>query len=198
MENGSSIRRGARSRIEFGKFPGPGGVSIPVTPARDADDAYGDVSPDGKRIAFARTEGNLTRIYVAPVDGGQATLLTRSPSTVPRWSPDSRLIAFSPTRGADSGIFVIAADGTGERRISDTGGWPVWWADGKHIAHWIVGADGNQQIRAVSLDDGSSRTLSGLRFNGTNFPIDLLSNDRLVTTNSVHLSTEVWLMSQGR
>src|SRR5207244_12825312 len=92
------------------KIPRNGGGPIAITPARSEDDAYGDVSPDGRSVAFARTEGDMTRIYVAPIDGGEAKLLTRTPSTVPRWSPDGRQIAFSPLRSHDSGVFIISAD----------------------------------------------------------------------------------------
>ena len=140
----------------------------------------------------------MTRVYIAPLEGGEARLLTRTPSTVPRWSPDGQWIAFSPGRGFENGVFLISADGSGERRLTQTGSWPVWFPNGKRIAYSTVGPDGNQQIRVVSFEDGSSNVLSGLNFNGTNNPIDLFSENLLVTTNSVHLSSEIWLLSQTR
>ncbi len=175
-----------------------GGVPMPVTPPRNEDDAYGDVSPDGRWLAFARSEGNMTRIYIAPFEGGEARLLTPSPSTVPRWSPDGRRIAFSPGRTYDGGIFVISADGSGEQRLTETGGWPVWAPDGKHIAYQVIGQDRNQQLRLVSVEDPSSNREIDVRFNGSNYPIDLFPQNLLVTTNSVHLGSEIWTLSPGR
>jgi Tol biopolymer transport system component len=176
------------------KVPRTGGVPAPITSARDDDDAYADISPDGKLLAFARTEEDMTRVFISPIEGGEARLLTRTPSTVPRWSPDGKRIAFSPRRSNDGGIFVISADGSGERQLTKTGGWPVWWPDGKRIAFLNVSADGNQHVNVVSLD-GKSTTELPLEFSGNNFPIDLFSRNLLVTTNAEHISTDVWLLS---
>jgi len=180
------------------KVPRSGGVPVPVTPARNEDDAYGDVSPDGSSLAFARTEGNITRVYIAPFEGGEARLLTRSASTVPRWSPDGSQIAFSPVRSYDGGIFVISADGSGEKRLTETGSWPVWSPDGKHIMYWTLGPDGNQQIRMVSVEDPSTTAVVDIQFRGTNYPFDLSSPNLLVTTHSVHLGSEIWMLSPRR
>ena len=124
----------------------------------------------------------------------EARLLTNSQSTVPRWSPDGRQIAFSPVRSYDGGVFVISADGSAERRLTNSGSWPVWSPDGKQIVYLTVGPDGNEQARVIPPAGGASKVLEGLQFLGINYPIDLFSNNLLVTTNAVHLSSEIWLL----
>ncbi|HET9361088.1 MAG TPA: protein kinase [Vicinamibacterales bacterium] len=171
-----------------------GGPPAPVTPAREEDDAYADVSPDGKWVAFARTETNVTRVHVAPLDGGPARRLTDTPSTTPRWSPDGRWIAYSPERSAGAGIFVVAADGTGARRLAPTGGWPVWWPDGTRVAYWTVGPSGSQEIYVVPIAGGAPARLTQATFTGTNQPFDITADGQLLRTDGVHMNTEVWLM----
>ncbi|HEV3141795.1 MAG TPA: hypothetical protein VGY57_14820, partial [Vicinamibacterales bacterium] len=132
---------------------------------------------------------------VAPAAGGPERRLTDSPSTTPRWSPDGRWIAFASNRTFTGGIWVIQADGTGQRRLTQTGGWPVWWPDGKQIGYQTVTSDGTEQIAVARLDGGSPRTLNMLRFYGTNYPFDVSPDGaRLVTTNAQHLSDEIWLL----
>jgi serine/threonine-protein kinase len=92
------------------RVPLAGGPPVALTPAEE-NAALADVSPDGTRIAYVRSEG-VEHIYIAPVEGGESQLLTDSPGTVPQWSPNGRLIAFSRDRGSEGGIFVIAPDGS--------------------------------------------------------------------------------------
>jgi Tol biopolymer transport system component len=118
---------------------------------------------------------------------------------VPRWSPDGRAIVFSPDRGYSRGVFVVNADGTGERRVTERGGWPIWWPDGKRLGYRIIGADGNQQILTVPIEGGPSTPIESLRFVGANFPFDVSRDGRLiVTTNSAHVSDEIWLLRPER
>ena len=93
---------------------------------------------------------------------------------------------------------MIDADGSGERRLTRTGVLPVWWPDGVRIGYWNVGPDGNQEIQMVPVAGGAPVTLSQIKFVGTNEPFDISPTGRLLTTNSVHLNTEVWLMESRR
>ena len=56
------------------------------------------ISPDGTTVAFLRVaeQGSKPQIYVMPVDGGDARLVTDLPlgAGAPVWAPDSRRIAF--------------------------------------------------------------------------------------------------------
>jgi TolB protein len=121
--------------------------------------------------------------------------LTDSPSTTPRWSPDGQWIAFGSDRSFAGGIWLIRTDGTEQRRLTQTGGWPVWWPDGKQIGYQTVTSEGNAQIAVVRLDGGPPRTLNTLHFYGTNYPFDVSPDgSRLVMTNNQHLSDEIWLL----
>jgi TolB protein len=159
-----------------------------------ASDAFPDISPDGKWIAFTRTDPDAERVYIAPAAGGIARLLTKSPGTVPRWSPDGRHIAFGANRNTTGGVFVIDPDGKNERRLTTTGGWPVWWPDGRQIGFMVPGASA-QEIHVVSRDGGPTRHLTEIVYSGSNHPFDVSPDgSRIVTTNAVHVSDEVWLL----
>ena len=131
------------------RVPRTGGTPSALTPDLKGDDDYGEMSPDGQFLAFARTEGESSRIWIAPVDGGPAHRLIDTASTLPRWSPDGQWISFSPSRDHQAGVFVIRADGTELRRLTEIGSWPVWWPDGERIGYVASGPDGNQQIYTV-------------------------------------------------
>jgi TolB protein len=181
------------------RVPRSGGPAVALTPPRDDDDGYADVSPDGQWIAFARTEKGTTRICIARMDGGQTRLLTDGESTVPRWSPDGRWIAFSRSRSLRGGVFVVGADGANLRRLSETGSWPVWWHDGKHIGYLDRAADGTEQIFIAAREGGPSRLLHGLRFIAWNHPFDVSADGALlVSSDTVHLSSEIWLLEAQR
>src|SRR2546429_4108416 len=182
--------------LSIWRVPTNGGTARPATSTSAGSDAYGDVSPDGRSIVFSRTENKISRVYVAPADGtGEARRVMETPGTVPRWSPNGQWISFSPSRSFSSGVFIVHPDGTGLRRLTETGGWAVWWPDGERIGFQVVGPDGNQQIQVYDMKSGETRTLSNVHFVGTNFPFDI-SHDgkKLITTNYRHVSDEIWLL----
>jgi Tol biopolymer transport system component len=185
--------------LSIWRIPSIGGVAKQVTAPQSGSDAYADVSPDGKWVAFARTENKSSRIYIASLDGsGEPRRLLDTSATVPRWSPDGNWISFSPTRSFSSGVFIVHPDGTGLRRLTNNGGWAVWWPDGEHIGFQIEGRDGNDQIQVLTIKTGELRTITGLHFVGMNFPFDVSRDGKwLITTNYQHLSDEIWLLEPG-
>lgn len=62
-------------------------------------------SPDGKRIAFSRSNGNDWDVFIGPADGsGESARVTMMPEDdfVTSWSPDGKEIIFETTRDEES------------------------------------------------------------------------------------------------
>ena len=64
-------------------------------------------SPDGKWVAVAANQGEGSRLFKIPVDGGQPVRLLDTLSYNPVWSPDGRLIVYSEPQGG--GLFEVKA-----------------------------------------------------------------------------------------
>jgi Tol biopolymer transport system component/predicted Ser/Thr protein kinase len=175
-----------------------GGPPVPLT-AENRDASYADVSPDGRQLAFVITDAPQERVYVMPITGDEGPRLLRDgPASLPRWSPDGAWIAFAPNRGDFGGILIVRPDGTGERRLTDSGGWPVWWPDGTRISYVTVRPDASQQIQTVTLDGAISIPPVPIRFSSVNNPFDIARDgESLVTTNAVHVSSEIWVLEPG-
>jgi Tol biopolymer transport system component len=95
---------------------------------------------------------------------------------------------------------VIRADGTGERRLTPDGGWPVWWPDGKQIGYLAIGPRGDQEIRVVRVDgSGAPQALDGIHLVGTNHPFAVTRDGHtIIVSNAAHLSDEIWLLEAKR
>ncbi|GHM99989.1 peptidase S9 [Cytophagales bacterium WSM2-2] len=63
----------------------------------DKNDGQPQWSPDGKQIAFVRTDGEKSQVWLLPMGGGEAHTLTKSEQGAgsPRWSPDGKKILYS-------------------------------------------------------------------------------------------------------
>jgi TolB protein len=131
------------------------------------------ISPDGKRMVFAMSDGrgNID-IYVSKLDGTDRRNITNSSAinSTPIWSPSGSQVAFISNRDGAAQIYICDADGANLRRIPKEGGetdWPAWSPDGRWIAfHWkprmaenfdIFLADvASGQIRQLTSDSGSN------------------------------------------
>ena len=138
------------------------------------------VSPDGSKVAFARTrtqDDSLLfddpEIYVMDSDGTNAMRVTNNQTTDfnPVFSPDGSKLAFTSEREGNSEIYVMDSDGTDQTRLTSSPEanefWPVFSPDGDKIAFtrisgsdqspmadiYIMSADGTDQAR---LTDSSA------------------------------------------
>jgi serine/threonine protein kinase len=110
-------------------------------------------APDGNRLAFLRSSGNIWNIWTVRATGGDEKQLTNRGafvgfSSLPydrvgnrffSWSPDASKIAY-PSQGTnESGMWVISADGSHETAISSNLDLslycPLWLPDSSGVAY---------------------------------------------------------------
>jgi dipeptidyl aminopeptidase/acylaminoacyl peptidase len=63
----------------------------------DKNDGQPQWSPDGKQLLFVRTDGERSQLWLLPLSGGEAHVITKSEYSTsnPRWSPDGKKILYS-------------------------------------------------------------------------------------------------------
>ncbi len=98
----------------------------------------GNVSPDGKLVAFARTAGDSHAIEVVPFDGGTPRVLVRSKDRVwpAAWSPDGERLGYWEQDSTESRLIQFdIRQGTSRRLVSAAlgGGWADWAAGGDRL-----------------------------------------------------------------
>jgi Tol biopolymer transport system component len=101
----------------------------------DGIETWPTLSPDGKTVAYQKSVGGKSDVYVLRVGGHNPTNLTASldgDCGEPAFSPDGRFIAFRSESGG-GGIFVMGATGESAKRLTDFGHTPAWFPDGKRV-----------------------------------------------------------------
>ena len=126
------------------------------------EDSSPEISPDGKRLAFASNRSGSYEIYVSGADGSNPVQLTSmkasSDTGTPRWSPDGKLIAFDSRLEGHGDIFVVSAEGGVPRRLTTEpydNQIPAWSRDGRWI-YFISDRAGAQQVWKVSAEGGAA------------------------------------------
>lgn len=124
----------------------------------------GDVSPDGRFLAFTSNAPGNPEIYVMDLFSGRVKRLTRNFSidVSPRWSPDGRFIAFVSNRAGSPQIYIMDRNGGSVKRLTYKGKYnttPSWSPDGKFIAFTGM-FQGGQRICVVDVESCEIKILS--------------------------------------
>jgi len=149
-------------RIYLANTDGGGLVPLSSGPG-DGDPAW---SPDGNRIAFTRTSGTTSGIYIMDADGGNVVQRATSGGD-PSWSPDGEWLAFTCMNPVMPDICLAKSDdaSTPDRITHDGGqvGYAAWSPDGTRIAFtsdwaaydlvfdiYVVAPDGSHRTTLVT------------------------------------------------
>ena len=125
------------------------------------------ISPDGTRIAFARTRAapRGQDIYVMAVDGADAQRITYMEDSIamsPDWSPDGSEIIFYATQTSRFHIFSVSPEGGDVRELP--GGnqndlMPDWSPDGSQIV-FVSDRDGRADLYVMAADGSNQERLT--------------------------------------
>ncbi len=95
------------------------------------------ISPDGGTVVYSGSVGrNEWDIFVLRVGGEKPVNLTsdsRGRDAQPVFSPDGNLIAYVNLGSEAPGLYVMGATGEARRRLTDFGGDPCWYPDGRAL-----------------------------------------------------------------
>lgn len=118
---------------------GTGLVALTSTPA--SAEQTPEVSPDGSKIAYVRTDGSADRVWVMGIDGSNPTQVTTVSSTGPAWTPDGKISYRARTGDTTWEFQVVAATGGTPTKLRDATGQdfpPRWAANGSYVFTTLV------------------------------------------------------------
>jgi serine/threonine protein kinase/Tol biopolymer transport system component len=127
-------------------------------------------SPDGKWVAVAANQGEGTRVFKVPLDGGPPIRLRDALSFNPVWSPDNRFIVYSEQRASGSfdvktmtpdgaPVVVPAVESLGSR-FPLAFGTPYRFMPGGKTLITLQGTAPNQNFFRLDLETGEQRQLT--------------------------------------
>ena len=102
--------------VDIWKIRGNGADAVNLTPDSDANEAFPDFAPDGRRIVFRSMRDGNAEIYLMNADGSGLRRLTRheATDTMPAFSSAGDRVAFTSFRDGNFEIYTIAFDQDGE------------------------------------------------------------------------------------
>lgn len=83
----------------------------------------------------------------------------------------------------------------GEHRLTDSGGWPVWWPNSRAVAYTLGAFDNQQRVRLAPVTGPLPSPSPIFPVTVQNTPFDISKDGRrLVITDGEVLSSAIWLL----
>jgi TolB protein len=167
-----ALDRAVRSRIvsyDLGR-----GCCVAVLTESRSQDLSPAFSRDGRWIAYTSNRMGAPLVFVQPIDGGEATLVSPyvvgqpADFTSPEWSPTDDVLAYHGSMGRRQRYQIVVTDfrdGTGRTlRLTEEGSneSPSWAPDGRHLVFVGERADGTG-LYVMDTATGRTRKLLGGR-----------------------------------
>lgn len=164
--------------------------------------ADGDLSHDGKRLAFTRSENGRIELVTADRSGSEASVIAQLEPRYycfsPRWSPDDSLLAYQTSSvGLDDDVVVVPATGGQQRGItpvdSQLKGF-AWLPDGSGLV--VSSARGSTLFYLPSFNLWTMRLArknpQQITFGEASYlHPDIDRNGTLVATR-LHMQSDIW------
>ncbi|GIK23695.1 MAG: hypothetical protein BroJett005_31090 [Ignavibacteriota bacterium] len=77
-----------------------------------------NISPDGKEIVFAASEGTPPQIYIWKINLELKTLIKITIGNHPAFSPDGSQIIYTNTNRSEGGLWIMNKDGSNKKRFT--------------------------------------------------------------------------------
>jgi serine/threonine protein kinase/Tol biopolymer transport system component len=159
-------------------------------------------SPDGKFIAVAADEGDGSRLFKAPVDGGAPVRLVDELSRLPVWSPDGRLILYAaPSPGATNAVKAVTPEKQPhplpELWILRGGDRYRFLPGGRQVVA-LLGDYLRQNFWIVDLDTGQRRQLTNLKPGYSIKSFDVSPDGRQILFDRVRQNSDIVLIDLAR
>jgi serine/threonine protein kinase/Tol biopolymer transport system component len=159
----------------------------------------GSWSPDGKWVAVSADQGEGSRVFKIPVDGGPAVRLLETPSYHPLWSPDGKFIIYcEPLRGRIFVTKVITPEKepfrAPELHVNYTTATPYRFVPDQKALIVLRGRPGWQNFYWVDLETGQQRQLTDLK---TGFEIqsfDVTPDGKQIVFDRLRQNSDIVMM----
>jgi TolB protein len=114
-------------------------------------------SPDGTKLAYMRSIGEVSGIFVLDLTSSQERQIAPD-GVAPEWSPDGSRLAFV----APTGIALMSPDGTGVTNLGVRGDCPTWSPDGNQLAYCAMEGELTEEsdLYVTSVDGSQNRRLT--------------------------------------